>query len=148
MKKHRLLILLITLLFTQCQFYQNLPKADEDNSSNTTERYSDNNYRSSSLGGYPPGAQPGKCYAKCMIHNEGEDKKFTEWRDVLCPGQVTQHIVHQVQNALRTEGYYEGTNSSTMDKEVKDALVKFQKDNGLPMGSLDFDTLDILGIRY
>lgn len=148
MKKHRLLILLATLLFTQCQFYQNLPKADDESpSDNTIERYQDNNYPDTSTDyNYTTKAEPGKCYAKGMIFKEG--KKLSKWIEVLCPGEVTQLVVHQVQNALRAEDYYQGTNSSRLDEETKDALTAYQKDNGLPIGNLDFNTLDMLRISH
>jgi len=35
-----------------------------------------------------------------------------------------------------------------MGKRTKAALAEFQKDNGLPVGSLDFETLDALNISY
>jgi len=34
-----------------------------------------------------------------------------------------------------------------MGARTKAALVKFQKENGLPVGQLDFETLKALGIK-
>ncbi|MBT8229090.1 MAG: peptidoglycan-binding protein, partial [Bacteroidia bacterium] len=36
---------------------------------------------------------------------------------------------------------------NVMGAATKSALVKFQKDNGLPVGQLDFETLRALGIK-
>ena len=32
--------------------------------------------------------------------------------------------------------------------ETKAALQQFQRDNGLPVGNLDFETLKALGVQY
>ena len=34
-----------------------------------------------------------------------------------------------------------------MGAQTKSALVKFQEDNGLPVGQLDYETLRALGIK-
>ena len=36
---------------------------------------------------------------------------------------------------------------NVMGASTKTALVKFQRDNGLPVGQLDFETLKALGIQ-
>jgi hypothetical protein len=35
-----------------------------------------------------------------------------------------------------------------MGAKTKAALVKFQRDNGLPVGQLDYETLKALGVSY
>ena len=35
-----------------------------------------------------------------------------------------------------------------MGKDTKAALVKYQKDNKLPIGGLDMETLKSLGVKY
>lgn len=235
MRNFTALIVLITLLFVQCQWYQNLPKADYETTTNSYNNYSRNNSRSSD---YPPKAESGKCYAKCMIadvydieeielaiYTGNEDEEdveivvedieirpastkwirqkadrdcfsndpndclvwalveipavietykvvidttqtnnyeiqtverkelahqggFTEWRDVLCPGDITVDLIHQVQDNLKVYGYDPGPPDDIMGKPTKTALIQFQKDNGLPIGNLDFQTLDVLNINY
>ena len=73
---------------------------------------------------------------------------FTEWREVLCANEVTTAVISQVQAALASRGYDPGPADNVMGTRTKAALVKFQKDNGLPVGQLDFQTLKALGISY
>ena len=56
---------------------------------------------------------------------------------------VTTELVRKVQNALMTRGYEVGPAGADniLGSDTKSALVKFQKDNGLPVGALDFETL-------
>ncbi len=73
---------------------------------------------------------------------------FSEWREVLCGSQMTTATVRAVQDALRNRGYDPGQTDNIMGQQTKAALVKFQKDNGLPIGNLDFETLRALGLNY
>jgi hypothetical protein len=72
---------------------------------------------------------------------------FTEWREVVCDTDVTADLVRRVQSALTERGYNPGPIDNVMGAGTKSALVKFQKDNDLPIGSLDFETLKALGIK-
>ncbi len=71
---------------------------------------------------------------------------FTEWKEVMCGEKVNEATVRQVQEALRTKGYNPGPSDNVLGAQTKAALVKYQKDNGLPMGSLDRQTLNSLGL--
>ena len=73
---------------------------------------------------------------------------FTEWREVLCSGDVTTVVIRQVQDALRAKGYDPGPTDNVIGVRTKAALTKFQRDNGLPVGQLDFQTLKALGVNY
>ena len=74
---------------------------------------------------------------------------FTEWREVVCDADISSDLVRRVQNALLSRGYDLGASGADNDMgpSTKAALVKFQKDNGLPVGQLDFETLKALGIK-
>lgn len=72
---------------------------------------------------------------------------FTEWREVVCSSDVTTDLVKAVQKALKAKGYDPGPADNVMGAKTKAALVKYQKDNGLPVGNLDFETLESLGIQ-
>lgn len=71
---------------------------------------------------------------------------FTEWKTVLCEKNITKIIVGDIQNSLRGKEYYEGKDTQRLDALTKSALTKFQRDNNLPVGQLDYETLDLLGI--
>ena len=73
---------------------------------------------------------------------------FTEWREVLCGEKVTGYTVRQIQDALSKAGYDPGPSDNVMGARTKAALTKYQKDKGLPVGNLDFDTLKSLGINF
>jgi peptidoglycan hydrolase-like protein with peptidoglycan-binding domain len=73
---------------------------------------------------------------------------FTEWREVLCGEKVTGYTVRQIQAALTKAGYEPGPSDNIMGARTKAALTKFQKDKGLPVGNLDFETLKALGVNY
>jgi len=75
---------------------------------------------------------------------------FTEWREVVCEADITEDLVQRVQSALISRGYNVGTAGADnkMGAATKSALVKFQKENNLPIvGQLDVATLRALGIR-
>lgn len=73
---------------------------------------------------------------------------FTEWREVLCGEKMTTYTIKQVQAALNKAGYDAGPADNAMGTRTKNALTKFQKDKGLPVGNFDFETLKALGINY
>jgi len=73
---------------------------------------------------------------------------FTEWREVLCAEKLTGYTIREIQSALKARGYDPGPVDNQMGDKTRDALMQFQKDNKLPTGNLDFDTLNALGIRY
>ena len=73
---------------------------------------------------------------------------FTEWREVLCGDQVTSEKIRSIQRALRDRGYDPGPIDNILGVQTKAALTKFQKDNGLPIGQLDKETLKQLGVKY
>ncbi len=73
---------------------------------------------------------------------------FTKWREVICNQAITISIINEVQSILRKFGYFKGgnTNNPVLDIEAKKSLVRFQKENYLPVGQLDVETLNLLGI--
>jgi len=71
---------------------------------------------------------------------------FTEFREVICEGDVTNVTVRKIQEALRSRGYDPGVSDNVMGARTKAALVKYQKDNNLPVGNLDLETMKSLGV--
>jgi hypothetical protein len=71
---------------------------------------------------------------------------FGEWREIVCGTSVTPKLIQEVKNALVAKGYWVDINVKTLDKDAKSVLLKYQEDNKLPIGPLDFETLRSLGI--
>jgi hypothetical protein len=92
-------------------------------------------------GDTPENAQPGHCYAKCLL----PDKiNFAEWHEVVCGDKVTEKFIKSFQRALREKGYEIGAENTTISPEMKRALVDFQQKNKLPVGNLNYETLKVL----
>lgn len=74
---------------------------------------------------------------------------FTEWREVVCEADITPDLYKRIQQALLDRGYNIGSAKpdGVIGPGTKSALVEFQKDNGLPVGNLDFETLRALGVQ-
>lgn len=68
------------------------------------------------------------------------------WCEVVCADAVTKDFVSNVQEKLKSKGYYSGKLSNRMGPSTKSALLNFQKDNNLPRGQLDIETLAALGV--
>lgn len=69
------------------------------------------------------------------------------WVSILCKEDLTTSILNQIQISLKVKGNTKTNNDAIyLDSKTKSALTKFQKENGLPIGHLDFKTLDALGI--
>lgn len=79
-----------------------------------------------------------------IVFNKGY---YTQSEEMRCEEQVDKKPILAVQKALSERGYNNPLNN-IMDNETKNALVKFQKDNYLPIGNLNLETLDALGIKY
>ncbi len=73
---------------------------------------------------------------------------FSEWREVLCQNKINTVKIREIQAALKSRGYQPGPVDNIMGSQTKAALVQFQKDNNLPIGQLDFETLRALGVGY
>ena len=70
----------------------------------------------------------------------------TEWREVLCSADITVERTRAIQRALKERGYEPGPVDNRFGSLTRAALLKFQKDNSLPQGSLDLETLRALGV--
>jgi len=70
---------------------------------------------------------------------------FTEWREVICASDPEyENTVRKVKQQLEAKGYYVGVIDSQMGAKTKAALVKFQRNNNLPLGNLDAETVNAL----
>lgn len=74
------------------------------------------------------------------------------WKEILCENKVNPRLLLQIENALFRKGHYKakfvGRARFSFDTEFRAALNDFQKANNLPVGNLNLETLDHLGIKY
>lgn len=75
---------------------------------------------------------------------------YSEWKEILCDNKVNSTVVRQIQEALIKRGYPVGTKGAdnVLGLDTRAALVKYQKDNHLPVGNLNLETLKALGVKY
>lgn len=73
---------------------------------------------------------------------------FEEWKEVLCKDKLTEYLIRQIQQQLMNNNFYFEAINGHLDKETKAALTNFQIENDLPIGQVDFETLDILEVSY
>lgn len=61
--------------------------------------------------------------------------------------KVTMGKISQIQQALRAKGYDPGPIDNVLGAKTREALAKFQKDNNLPVGNLNVETMRALGVE-
>ena len=71
---------------------------------------------------------------------------FTVWTEILCAERQTNSKVSSVQRALAAAGYNPGPIDGVMGLKTQTALKQYQQDKGLPMGNLNLETLNSLGV--
>jgi len=120
--------------------------------------------------------EPGKCYAKCLISEKEAPKAlqsthiqedgtkkyisrfpnrrvkpggYTEWKEVICEAEIDSLLISKLQSALIALGYDEELPEANgkMNHITRNNLVQYQRDHKLPIGQLDLETLDHLGIK-
>ena len=75
---------------------------------------------------------------------------FTEWKEIVCAADVTPKLYKRLQQALIDRNFDVGSAGANgkVGPATKNALVQFQKMNGLSVGALDIVTLKALGVKY
>jgi len=72
-----------------------------------------------------------------------------EWREVLCAEKINSRIFMDVQKALVDKGYLKTAKPIVVfTHDVKIAVRAYQRDHNLPLGQLDIETLNSLGIIW
>lgn len=72
---------------------------------------------------------------------------YTGWTEILCAAKTTSNKVSQVQRALKAAGYAPGPIDGVMGIKTQAALKQYQTDKGLPLGNLNMQTLQALGVQ-
>ncbi len=70
---------------------------------------------------------------------------FREWKEVVCENQIDSHFMNTVRDALGMSDY---DSKALLDEGTEKALREYQEYHGLPIGGLNFETLEHLGIDY
>ncbi len=71
------------------------------------------------------------------------------WKEILCMGDRHHQAMDEITSILEKGGYLKNKpKSKRMRFEIHHALIAFQKDNFLPQGGLNLETLDFLKIAY
>jgi len=88
-----------------------------------------------------------KTVTKRALVKAGE---YSDWREVLCSGDVTSDVNRQIQLALMNKGYDIGPAGAdnVLGGQSRAALMQYQRDNNLPVGNLNTETLDHMGVKY
>jgi len=61
---------------------------------------------------------------------------------------VTSQMAQEIADQLSYHGFKVNGVHEVFSSALKKALVEFQRANELPIGQLDYDTLDALGVHY
>ncbi len=72
---------------------------------------------------------------------------YTVWTEILCPSQRSDSKISAVQRALNAAGYNSGTPDGILGLRTQTALKQYQTEKGLPIGNLNIQTLQSLGIN-
>jgi beta-lactamase regulating signal transducer with metallopeptidase domain len=111
------------------------------NKRDTTTR---NGALTSGRGDSPKNPKEGSCYAKCKLPN-GD---FEEWREVICQHKITKEVIKTVISKLKADGCLDNSvESDEITKEIRAGVETFQKKYKLPVGNLNLETMDYLGIK-
>ncbi len=71
---------------------------------------------------------------------------YAEWRPAVCEDELTEELIMKVQSSLKEKGFFKGRINGKLDSRSKNYLLNFQEVSRLPMGALDYETLEALNI--
>ena len=78
-------------------------------------------------------------------------KKVTDshvaWERILCQTNMTKDVIKKIQTALNEKSYNTGKPDGLMGRGTRNAIERFQKDNGLATGGITYETLNALNIE-
>ena len=88
------------------------------------------------------------------VYKEVKEKKLVSkgtyggWTEILCAAKTSDSTVRAVQRALQAKGYNVGPIDGVMGAQTQAVLKKYQEENNLPIGNMNIQTLESLGIEY
>ena len=69
-----------------------------------------------------------------------------EWREVVCTDDITEELYEGIRLALKGKGYDDMTDAH-FNLITMSLVLKYQEDNNLPVGYLNLETMESLGIN-
>ena len=129
--------------------YQKLANAANVASANVPAQYGNRNYQKLASAATTTVTETPAQYNSITKRNLVTPGGYTEWREVVCETAIDATLYTRIQQALVDRGYNVGSAGvdGAWGAASKAALVKFQRDNSLPVGALDLETLKALGVR-
>ncbi|MQY43397.1 peptidoglycan-binding protein [Epibacterium sp. SM1969] len=68
------------------------------------------------------------------------------WFETLCPAELSPDLLASLQRALSARGHYSGPVTGQRDRATKDAILKYQRRQGLESGTLSLENARKLGL--
>jgi len=127
--------------------YQKLTSDASTSSSDIAAQYTTRSYKKLANAASTSVTETPAQYNSITKRNLVTPGGFTEWREVVCDADVTPALYRRIQQALTDKGYDVGAIDGVIGAGTKAQLVKFQRDNNLPIGNLDTKTLEALGVQ-
>ena len=69
-----------------------------------------------------------------------------EWARILCETNTSADYIRRVQSALQAAGYDPGRIDGDLGRQTQAAVNAYQRDNGLAVGALTYETVEKLGV--
>jgi len=70
------------------------------------------------------------------------------WREVYCETNLKPKMIREIKHSLSNFGFIFLSKNDSFDDELKEVLYEFQKAYKLPIGGLNYETLEKLEIEY
>jgi Putative peptidoglycan binding domain len=82
---------------------------------------------------------------KTIVVRKAQHRFWSGFREIIiCSSADTTQII-RIQESLKRLHYYRGRINNKLNRRTKKALIKYQKDKGLPIGNLNYETIKSLG---
>ena len=69
------------------------------------------------------------------------------WERILCQTNMTKDVIKKIQTALNEKSYNTGKPDGLLGRGTRNAIERYQKDNGLSTGGITYETLNSLNIE-
>jgi hypothetical protein len=69
------------------------------------------------------------------------------WQRILCQTNMTKDVIKKIQMSLNEKSYKVGKPDGVLGRGTRNALERYQKDNGLSTGGITYETLGSLNIE-